>query len=343
MRNNQESTSSRLIILVVTLIVALVVVPLVTAQLKATVTKTSSLLPASAGTSPFTVLLNSLRASVGDTIFMKTEIYLHEGVNYFSMGEDEEHGEGHSHEHENLMEGKGVSFEDMNTSHSDANTTTSDAMTTGMDQPHADHRDTLAHEDVEHMHTVIPKANDDFRSFIGVLERKVKPWREEHIEEHGKGIELIPWYRVATLADPHNVRCYIIGAWWLASADGKGRIKEAENFIREGIKNNPNDFQLRIMLGELLERQELDKEAISEFRKGFEAALQIRPENGILGKNRTTYEESDFMTAAHMMVLLTRDTETTEAAIQLGEKLAQQVPDLLSLRRILTKLKSASK
>ena len=196
----------------------------------------------------------------------------------------------------------------------------------------------LEHEDVEHMYTIIPGAKEDFRGFVGRLEREVKPWRAQHKEEHANGADLVPWYRVATLADPHNIRCYLMGAWWLASEQGGRKYAQAEQFVREGLSNNPEDFQLHVMLGQMLHLQGENTEAIREYETAVGLALKMRPANGDVGPNWTQYQEGDAATAAHMAVLLTRDTQTTAAARALGEGYMRLMPDLWSLRRIVTDL-----
>ncbi len=284
--------------------------------------------------SPIVLLLNSLQSSISDTIFMKTEVYLHEGVNYYSSDEEEHH-----HGHGGIQPDHGAKLIDKMTSDSavhQANTHTTETKTSASTREHTDSNDLLAHEDVEHMHTSIPKKEDDFRGFLGDLERKVKPWRPEHIDDHGKGIELVPWYRTATLVDPHNIRCYIMGAWWLSS---NHMNDEAIRFIKEGIQNNPDDFQLRVMLGELYIKVDRKKEAFDEFTKGFTLGLKLRPQDGKVSPNWTVYQESDMIEAANFRVILTRDLETTAAAIRCGNAMMRQVHEMPSIERIVNTIK----
>ncbi len=84
--------------------------------------------------------------------------------------------------------------------------------------------------------TLIRTAGEDFRGFLGNLERQVKPYRESakaHI--HTSETELMPWYRIITLSNPNFVRAYRIGSSIL-SRDGKWN--EALQFVEEGLKQN---------------------------------------------------------------------------------------------------------
>jgi len=94
--------------------------------------------------------------------------------------------------------------------------------------------------------TVIRTPENDFRGPIGHLQRALHPWQDPgkaHI--HTAGTELLPWYRVMTMADPRNIRGWTIGGYWLKNHDPE----EGLNFLKEGVEKNPEAFQIHYMLG----------------------------------------------------------------------------------------------
>ncbi len=137
--------------------------------------------------------------------------------------------------------------------------------------------------------SIIPSEEKDFRGFVGDLHRAVKPYQDADVPHaHTDGAELLPWYRVMTLADPYNVRAYSVGAWWLKSKNPEEGMK----FIEEGIEKNPDAFQLYLMKGKLLEYEslqlrgqgtetehlkELEVEAKEVFRQAADLAAEQRP------------------------------------------------------------------
>jgi len=72
----------------------------------------------------------------------------------------------------------------------------------------------------------------------------------EHRHAEGKAsIEIIPWLKLATDADPHNIDAWLVSAYWLET--GLERPDLAEQALREAQRNNPDDYRI------LLERARL--------------------------------------------------------------------------------------
>jgi len=61
--------------------------------------------------------------------------------------------------------------------------------------------------------------------------------------------EMLPWLRLSTAMDPQNIQSYIIAAYWLH--ERLQATAEAENFLREGLRANPDSHELLFELGRL--------------------------------------------------------------------------------------------
>jgi tetratricopeptide (TPR) repeat protein len=79
-----------------------------------------------------------------------------------------------------------------------------------------------------------------------------KDWRRNE--------SLMALIRLVTLLDPHFVQAYDFGGYHLGI--NLGKPLEAMNFLEEGIKNNPDNFQLIWEMGYLLTNQKKYSEAL---------------------------------------------------------------------------------
>ena len=278
-----------------------------------------------ANSTPFAMILGEVRTSMADLMWVKTERYLHNGIAYGAhldmnamtesgeikdkaaqpapaheahadhaedlesmpdlAGHDEHGHDEHDHDHAHDHEHEGEGHED-----------------------HEDHED--HHEEHHEVATLIPTAQTDFRGFVGTLQREIQPWQDPSAEHvHGGGSELLPWYRVLTIANPKHVRGYMIGSWWLTKQDTPGErdfgVKQAQGFVEEGIANNPDAFTLHIMRGRIMIAQERYAEAVADFAAARDAALKIRtPQGEVRPGIWSESDEEDFATALRMIPML---------------------------------------
>ena len=254
--------------------------------------------------SAIAIILGEIRSSMSDMMFIKTELYLHSGVAYrlnldydalSSKGEVTDKGKGqinappkqeeagHSHEEEASPGEEDLHFD-----------------CTGAD-------------------TVIRSRQKDFRGFIGDLHRQVKPWLDPskpHL--HTDGTELLPWYRLMTMSDPHNIRGYMIGAWWLKRFKTKPQLEEALKFLEEGIAYNPEAFQLYLMNGRVFVALGDNQEAKKSYREAAERAVKQRPPNGKTGPSWTDYNEEDALASVRLAVMTEAEYGTRKQALQLA-------------------------
>jgi len=67
--------------------------------------------------------------------------------------------------------------------------------------------------------------------------------------EGGNEREILPWLRISAALDPHRIETYTVAAYWLRRVLGKP--SEAEQFLREGQRANPNNYDILFELGRL--------------------------------------------------------------------------------------------
>ncbi|MCA9444152.1 MAG: hypothetical protein KC964_25390 [Candidatus Omnitrophica bacterium] len=208
-------------------------------------------------------------------------------------------------------------------------------------QPHITEKDLTGDDDGTEVYkgtkTLIRTPSDDWRGFIGHLEREIKPWSSPEFHmQHQKGVELLPWFRLMTLVNPHRIRGYRIGAFLLMSSGEKDAIVKAREFIEEGIKNNPKSHELQFMMVRTYQQEisqnradiegwtdedevPLLKMALVHAQKAIELGAKVRPEAGWKGKGRPNEMEDSFAACLHYEIFvlrrLGRDQEALEKAI----------------------------
>jgi len=107
----------------------------------------------------------------------------------------------------------------------------------------------------EHSETEEEKEHERAMSFMGdprdIIERF---GREFQITEHthlsgGKEREVLPWLRLSASLDPHRIETYTVAAYWLRRE--LGNTVAAEEFLREGLRANPESYEILYELGRL--------------------------------------------------------------------------------------------
>ena len=61
--------------------------------------------------------------------------------------------------------------------------------------------------------------------------------------------EIVPWIYYAVRLNPHNEPAYSVGGFWLAAKLKK--VDEAIEFLKEGLDNNPDSWEICAMLGQI--------------------------------------------------------------------------------------------
>ncbi|MBI2441393.1 MAG: tetratricopeptide repeat protein [Lentisphaerae bacterium] len=94
------------------------------------------------------------------------------------------------------------------------------------------------------------------------------PHEHTHLQAAGVN-EMAPWLYLATRADPHNVKAYIVAAFWLAGEGGRPDL--AQRVLNEARANNPKDYRVYLEKGRLA----LKSGALDEAARMFAAAAKL--------------------------------------------------------------------
>lgn len=128
---------------------------------------------------------------------------------------------------------------------------------------------------------------DDFlgppRDWIDAFGRRFKPATHTHLDQggpqthaHGDGKphthgsapkeielgggadvrEILPWLRASAALDPQMVEIYTTTAYWLRQRLGK--VTEAESFLRDGLRANPDSHEILFELGRIADEHRKD-------------------------------------------------------------------------------------
>jgi tetratricopeptide (TPR) repeat protein len=86
------------------------------------------------------------------------------------------------------------------------------------------------------------------KDWIDAFGRHFRITQHTHLQNNNER-EILPWLRLAADLDPQKIETYTVGAFFLR--EHMGRTKEAEAFLREGLRNNPGSCEILFELGRL--------------------------------------------------------------------------------------------
>ncbi len=130
-------------------------------------------------------------------------------------------------------------------------------------------------------------ARVDFLDFLGGVRDFItySMWVRGDRIHHGyygsitREAELIPYYHVITLMDPHNIDAYYVAAETIYAS---GQPEEAVLFTKRGIEDNPSSGDLRGSLADLYIREGRYEEAREEYRAALGLDLRLVDEDFVL-------------------------------------------------------------
>jgi len=116
------------------------------------------------------------------------------------------------------------------------------------------------------------------RDWIDAFSRQFFPARHTHLDEGGASgdlgdssqvREIMPWLRLSAELNPNDIRTYTVTAYWLRERMGK--VAEAEQFLRDGLRENPDSYEIMYELGRVYSENKHD---LARARNLWEAALR---------------------------------------------------------------------
>jgi tetratricopeptide (TPR) repeat protein len=107
------------------------------------------------------------------------------------------------------------------------------------------------------------------KDWIDRFGRHFYPSHHTHLEKNGDEREILPWLRFSADLDPQRVETYTVAAYWLRNR--LGRVNEAEQFLREGLRANPQSYEILFELGRVADENRKDLKAA---RNIWELALR---------------------------------------------------------------------
>jgi tetratricopeptide (TPR) repeat protein len=112
-----------------------------------------------------------------------------------------------------------------------------------------------------HGHTDSPEdeIKEDFlgkpKDWIDRFGRHFRITKHTHLE-HGNEREILPWLRLAADMDPQKIETYTVGSFFMRTH--LNRPREAEAFLREGLRDNPGSYEILFELGRLYDESDHD-------------------------------------------------------------------------------------
>jgi tetratricopeptide (TPR) repeat protein len=122
--------------------------------------------------------------------------------------------------------------------------------------------DVYFHRGAEHTH------KEAFHGFFQKWKDSVCPTLHAHAQ--GREIqEILPWLRLATKSDPHNIEIYLVASFWLNGDCNRPDL--AKEAIKEAMEQNPDRYELHQEMGRL----HLDSSQPEAALDSLETALDI--------------------------------------------------------------------
>jgi tetratricopeptide (TPR) repeat protein len=119
------------------------------------------------------------------------------------------------------------------------------------DTPKGGNKSDLVEE--SHSKTTAADKPEEETSFLGAPKdwidrfgRNFYPTVHTHLHG-GNEREMLPWIKLAAEMDPHEINTYLTAAYWLRTSLNQPR--EAEQFLREGLRANPDSYAISLDLG----------------------------------------------------------------------------------------------
>jgi tetratricopeptide (TPR) repeat protein len=150
-------------------------------------------------------LLGQFRTSLSSNLFLRADMYLHNGVSMRPLTQDE------------IKAGrKGVG---------------------------SNPNEQKLHDDTKIV-TVVPSKDLDFRGLDGDVERAVASYKDMTGHSHNNPTQALPLYRLMTWLDPQFIQGWTTGAFVILWDKKKGSVEKSIEFLNQGLENNPKSIDI---------------------------------------------------------------------------------------------------
>lgn len=143
--------------------------------------------------------------------------------------------------------------------------------------------------------------------------RSVKVTEDSHLEP-SENKEVLPWFYTEVLFNPHDIRGYVLGGYWL---EIMGRYDESIKFLKKGDKNNPGSAQILASIGKVCYHGKMAEDAVSYLERARELWLKGTAPNKVTNQ----YMESDRMLTFELLGYLYENEGQYEKAIEVYTEL----------------------
>jgi tetratricopeptide (TPR) repeat protein len=152
----------------------------------------------------------------------------------------------------------------------------------------------------------------------------------EHTHLHdGQEREILPWLKISAELDPHKIDTYTVAGYWLRSL---GKTNEAEAFLRQGLRDNQDSYEILFELGRLYNESYHDP---IRARNVWDEALRKWSQEAASGKQPDLIQLDQIsVSLAH----LEENQGNYNRAIQLLELASKASPNADALRKQIVEL-----
>jgi hypothetical protein len=106
-------------------------------------------------------------------------------------------------------------------------------------------------EDESSVATVVPPKERDFRGIFGDVQRLTDTYKDMHRHTHNDPKLALPLFRLMTWIDPQFIPGWTTGAMVMARGKDRAAQLQAIDYLREGFKENPQSIGILADLGHL--------------------------------------------------------------------------------------------
>lgn len=171
--------------------------------------------------------------------------------------------------------------------------------------------------------------------WIEWLDHSFIPTIHTHLDKPGEAREILPWLKLSAELDPQKITTYVAASYWLRH--DPTHADEAEPFLRQGLRANPDSYEILLELGKYYQENKKDQ---VRARNVWELAWAKWQKQEAAGK------KPDELVGAEILGELVTEARTrgdVQSQIRYLERLKQFGFDAESLQKQIDKLKAGAK